>query len=69
MTDIEVGADGSIRGVETEENRIHAGMLVNAAGPWSAEIAALAGIDSPVEPRKGHIVVTEPVPARPAQGV
>ncbi len=31
---------------------IHAGQVVDAAGPWSAAVAALAGIDLPVEARR-----------------
>ena len=36
--------------------------MVNAAGTWAAEVAALAGSSVPVEPRRGFILVTEPLP-------
>ncbi len=36
--------------------------VVNAAGPWSRMVAAMVDYDLPVLPRKGHIVVTEPLP-------
>jgi glycine/D-amino acid oxidase-like deaminating enzyme len=36
--------------------------VVDATGPWSAQIAAMVGYDLPIQPRKGHIVVTEPLP-------
>lgn len=48
-------ADGS-------EVEVHAGAVVLAAGAWSTELAATAGVNLPVKPRKGHILVTSPVP-------
>lgn len=36
--------------------------VVNAAGPWAGELAARFGSDLPVAPRRGHVLVTEPVP-------
>jgi glycine/D-amino acid oxidase-like deaminating enzyme len=36
--------------------------VVNAAGPWAGDLAALAGSTLPVMPRRGFILVTEPVP-------
>ncbi len=35
--------------------------VVNAAGPWAGELAARLGSDLPVVPRRGHVLVTEPV--------
>jgi glycine/D-amino acid oxidase-like deaminating enzyme len=36
--------------------RIEAGAVVVAAGPWSAALAASAGLGLPVEPRRGQLV-------------
>ncbi len=35
---------------------LHAEMVVNAAGPWAEEIAAMAGIDVPVVPTPGVMI-------------
>jgi len=55
-------AAGAIDGVTTDKGRIATRHVVAAAGPWSADVAALVGLDLPIRPRKGHIVVTEPLP-------
>lgn len=41
---------GRVRGVETEAGRVLGGIVVIAAGAWSAELAATAGVTVPVEP-------------------
>ena len=45
------------RAVLASGEEIAAGALVNAAGPRAAEIAAMAGIDLPVRPRKRNVYV------------
>lgn len=51
-----------VTGVRTTTGDIPAGAVVNAAGTWSGEVAALAGVHLPVLPRRGFILVTEPLP-------
>jgi glycine/D-amino acid oxidase-like deaminating enzyme len=53
---------GAISGVETTAGTIHTPLVVNAAGPWSAAVAALAGARLPIAPRRGFILVTEALP-------
>ncbi|MFE2409708.1 NAD(P)/FAD-dependent oxidoreductase [Kitasatospora sp. NPDC059408] len=56
------GADGAVLGVGTDRRRLDAPAVVNAAGTWGGEFAALAGVHLPVLPRRGFVLVTEPLP-------
>jgi glycine/D-amino acid oxidase-like deaminating enzyme len=53
---------GAITGVVTTVGVIAAPLVVNAAGPWSAEVASALGSALPVRPRRGRVLVTEPLP-------
>ncbi|MFD9316537.1 NAD(P)/FAD-dependent oxidoreductase [Streptomyces sp. NPDC060053] len=55
---------GAVRGVRTDRGDLLAPAVVNAAGTWGAEVAALAGVRLPVLPRRGFVLVTEPLPRR-----
>ena len=61
VTAIETAA-GRVAGVRTSAGGLSAGLVVNAAGTWAGELAARAGLALPVLPRRGFIVVTEPLP-------
>jgi glycine/D-amino acid oxidase-like deaminating enzyme len=52
---------GRIRGVRTDQNEYGAEVVVNAAGPWAADVARYAGIEVPVRPDSHEGAVTEPV--------
>ena len=41
-------------------DRIYAPIVVNAAGPWSKEVAKMAGIDIPTHSERHQILATEP---------
>ncbi|WP_409468288.1 NAD(P)/FAD-dependent oxidoreductase [Streptomyces sp. HC307] len=62
VTDVLRTPDGAVRGVRTDRGDVHAPAVVNAAGTWGAELAALAGTFLPVLPRRGFVLVTEPLP-------
>ncbi len=64
VTGVLRGAGGAVYGVRTDRGDIHAPAVVNAAGVWGGELAALAGIRLPVLPRRGFVLVTEPLPRR-----
>ena len=49
-----------ISGVETTRGPVSTRIVVNAAGAWAAQAAALAGIDLPVEPMRRMLIPTEP---------
>jgi FAD-dependent oxidoreductase domain-containing protein 1 len=40
-------------------DRIACGALINAAGPWAGQVAAMAGAPLPVEPRKRYVYVVD----------
>src|SRR4249920_1511419 len=57
----DVDPDERVIRVETPHQHIRARQVVNAAGPWAANVPGLAGFTMPVSPRRGYILVTEPV--------
>jgi sarcosine oxidase subunit beta len=55
--------DGArVLGVRTSAGRIDAEWVVNAAGPYAAEVARWAGVELPVQPIRRHCFTTEPFP-------
>ena len=56
-----INKDGNgITSVETTKGPVTTHKVVNAAGAWAAAIAAMAGVDLPVEPLRRMLVPTEP---------
>ena len=51
-----------VTGLRTSAGDVPAAAVVNAAGTWGGEIAALAGVELPILPRRGVILVTQPLP-------
>jgi sarcosine oxidase subunit beta len=54
---------GRVRAVETTRGTVACRVVVDAAGPWAASVARLAGVVVPIEPLRRHIFIAEP-PAR-----
>lgn len=67
VTGFQTAAGGRITGVKTNSGgsvAIGGGAVVNAAGAWGGDAARLAGVRLPVQPRRGFILVTEPLADR-----
>ncbi|GAB7012674.1 FAD-binding oxidoreductase [Halolamina salina] len=52
---VDVAGDGAPSG-----GAIDADAVVNATGPWAAELAAMAGVEIPVEPQRRQALVADP---------
>jgi glycine/D-amino acid oxidase-like deaminating enzyme len=52
----------TVSGVRTSGGTAATSMVINAAGPWAASVAALAGLELPVVPVRHQYFVTAPVP-------
>lgn len=57
--------DGRVVAVETDCGRVSTPLVVNAAGPWSAQIAALAGLEVPIKPYRRQLYFIERFPQVP----
>lgn len=53
---------GRILGVVTDRGVVRTDAVVCAAGAWSAQVGAMAGVDLPVEPVRRQIITTGPAP-------
>lgn len=53
---------GRVAGVETSRGAFVADVVVNAAGPWAGVVAQRLGAPLPIAPRRGFVLVTEPLP-------
>jgi glycine/D-amino acid oxidase-like deaminating enzyme len=53
---------GRAAGVATDRGEIHAPVVVDAAGAWTARVAAGAGLRVPLVPVRHQLLVTEPIP-------
>jgi sarcosine oxidase, subunit beta len=64
ITGISTG-NSTISGVQTTNGDVSTRTVVNAAGPWAAAIACMAGADLPVQPLRRMLVLTEALPGLP----
>jgi len=54
--------NGAVKGVVLADgDKLYAPVVVNAAGPWSREVAQMAGVDIPTHSERHQILVTEPL--------
>ncbi len=68
VTGINVSASGEVIGVRTEKGDIRCEVVVNAAGIWGAQVAAMAGIAIPSTPVVHQHIALEPVPGQEVSG-
>lgn len=54
--------DNCVNGVVTDNEIIYADTVINAAGVWANEIAAMAGVEVPIKPRRGQIFISDEFP-------
>jgi len=59
--------NGGVTGVKTTNGEISTRNVVNAAGPWAAAIAEMAGVELPVTPLRRQIVKTQRCDFLPAK--
>jgi glycine/D-amino acid oxidase-like deaminating enzyme len=52
---------GEVVGVMTEKGEIKTGRVINACGVYAPEIGRMVGLDIPIIPRKGQLIVTEQI--------
>jgi len=57
--------NGRICRVKTNAGEISTPIVVNAAGPWAAQIGAMANLEIPIIPVRRQIAVTTPIPQLP----
>ena len=57
------GPEHEITSVHTDHGVIRTTTVICAAGAWSREIGAMAGVDLPVDALRRQILITEPLPA------
>lgn len=53
---------GRVAAVVTRRGRYSAGAVVMAAGVWSRELVNSLGLDYPLQVKRSHLLVTEPLP-------
>lgn len=56
---------GRVTGVLTNQGKISAPVVVNAAGPWAGEIGKMAGLSVPIQPLRRQWLTTTPLPELP----
>ncbi|WP_050502675.1 FAD-dependent oxidoreductase [Streptomyces monomycini] len=59
---VERGPGGRVTALRTSAGTLPCGAAVNACGPWAGRFAGEAGAPLPVQPRRGLVLVTAPLP-------
>jgi sarcosine oxidase subunit beta len=59
VTGIGLDTNGRVECVVSDGGKILTRRVVNAAGVWAAEIGKMVGLDIPIKPRQGQMLVSE----------
>jgi 4-methylaminobutanoate oxidase (formaldehyde-forming) len=63
VTGIDLSPQGAVTGVHTDQGQIRTEIVVNAAGQWAPQIAAMVGVDHiPITPIMHQFLLTRPIP-------
>ncbi len=62
VTSFERDSSNRVTAVQTQTENIPCGQVIIAAGAWTGQVSRLAGVILPIQPRKGTLIVTAPVP-------
>jgi sarcosine oxidase subunit beta len=65
VTGFQLGKGDRIAVVETSRGPVSTTAVVNAAGPWAAQVAQWAGLDLPVVPLRRQVAATAPTDLLP----
>lgn len=55
-------SSGRISGVTTNKGEFRADILINAAGVYAPNIGKMVGLEIPIKPRRGQMIITEAMP-------
>ncbi len=53
---------GRVSSLVTDRGEIGADIIINAAGCWAGQVGAMVDMEVPVEPVRGQIILSEPLP-------
>jgi glycine/D-amino acid oxidase-like deaminating enzyme len=60
LTRDSVSGETAVTGLDTDHGPLATATVINAAGPWAASVAALAGLELPIVPVRHEYFVTRP---------
>lgn len=61
-TGVRIDQSGVVTALRTSRGDVGADVIVNAAGTWGGVVGEILGAPIPVAPRRGFVLVTEPMP-------
>ena len=56
---------GGVEAVETSQGTVRTRLVIDAAGPWAAQVGEMAGVRLPIQPVRRQMFTTTPLPEIP----